>query len=178
MENHKIIFSGPTGSGKTTAIAAISDIEPYFTDTYTAANAPRRAAASPTAMDYGRLTLDSGEHLHLYGTPGMARFDFNWNLLAGDSLGLVILVDSQRPDPMADLQFYLNVFAEFVRRHAIAVGISRSDLRPSLSIGDYQRALLEQRLNIPVFEVDARESVDVNMLLQALLYSLDPGIEQ
>ena len=79
---------------------------------------------------------------------------------------------------MADLQFYLNVFAEFVRRHAIAVGISRSDLRPSLSIGDYQRALLEQRLNIPVFEVDARESVDVNMLLQALLYSLDPGIEQ
>jgi hypothetical protein len=78
---------------------------------------------------------------------------------------------------MGDLQSWLNVFADFIRRNAVAVGITRPDVEGSLSVEDYQRVLLTQNLNIPVFEVDARESGDVTMLLQALLYSLDPCIE-
>jgi signal recognition particle receptor subunit beta len=177
MANHNIIFSGPAGSGKTTAIAAISDIAPFFTGKVAANALPERGVASASALDYGRLKLDNGDSLHLYGTPGQAGLDFDWGNLAGDSLGLILFIDSQRPDPMGDLQSWLNVFADFIRRNAVAVGITRPDVEGSLSVEDYQRVLLTQNLNIPVFEVDARESGDVTMLLQALLYSLDPCIE-
>jgi signal recognition particle receptor subunit beta len=177
MANHNVIFSGPAGSGKTTAIAAISDIEPFFTGEVAADAAPERGIASASALDYGRLKLDNGENLHLYGTPGQAGLAFDWDSLAGNKLGLVLLIDNQCPDPMADLQSWLNLFADLIPRNAIAVGITRSDVEGSQSVEDYQRVLLAQNLNIPVFEVDARESGDVTMLLQALLYNLDPCIE-
>jgi len=177
MANHNIIFSGPAGSGKTTAIAAISDIEPFCTGEVVTDALPERCIASASALDYGRLKLDSGESLHLYGTPGQAALDFDWDNLAGDSLGLILFIDSQRPDPMGDLQSWLNLFAGLIRRNAVAVGITRSDFEGAPSVEDCQRVLLTQNLNIPVFEVDPRESGDVTMLLQALLYSLDPCIK-
>jgi signal recognition particle receptor subunit beta len=177
VANHKVIFSGPTGSGKTTAIAAISDIAPFFTDEVATDTRPERSTIPGAALDYGTLKLDGGECLHLYGTPGLARFDFDWDSLAEDGLGLVIFIDNQRPDPIADLHFYLSVLAGFITRNAVAIGITRGTHENSPSIEDYHRVLLEQRLNIPVFEVDARKSGDVTMLLQALLYSLDPCAE-
>lgn len=177
MANHNIIFSGPAGSGKTTAIAAISDIAPFFTGAVSADAVPERSVASASALEYGRLKLDNGENLHLYGTPGQAGLDFDWGSLAGDSLGLILFIDSQRPDPLGDLQSWLTLFTDLIRRNAVAVGITRSDAGHTLTVEDCQRVLMTQNLNIPVFEVDTRQSGDVTMLLQALLYSLDPCIE-
>ncbi len=33
------------------------------------------------AMDYGTMTLDAKEKIHLYGTPGQERFNFMWDIL-------------------------------------------------------------------------------------------------
>src|SRR5260370_40176283 len=48
------------------------------------------------AMDFGRLTLDAGLILYLFGTPGQHRFWFMWDDLIHGAIGAVVLVDTRR----------------------------------------------------------------------------------
>ena len=50
------------------------------------------------------------------------------------------------------------------------------ELGKGVQLDDYQHELVEFGLNIPVFEVDARQRNDITMLVQALLYCVDPGL--
>ncbi|NOX43752.1 MAG: GTP-binding protein [Gammaproteobacteria bacterium] len=176
MSAYKIIFSGPVGAGKTTALGSISDIKPFKTEETATDETANRKEKTTVAMDYGMLKLDSGERIHLYGTPGQDRFDFMWEILTDRGIGLILLADNKRPDPMADLQFFLEAFEDFIDKTAVVIGITRMDMNPSPSINDYHRWLKENKLNIPVLEIDGREEKDVIQLVQALLYTLDPGI--
>lgn len=172
---HKIIFSGPVGAGKTTAIASISDIEPVTTEEVATDETKDKKELTTVAMDYGRIRLDNGEVLHLYGTPGQQRFDFMWELLTEGSIGIVIMLDDANPAPLDDLKQFISAFRNYIDEHAVVIGITRMELGEGLKIEEYRAVLAEHDLNVPVFEVDARRKNDVHMLLQALLYSLDPG---
>lgn len=173
---HKIIFTGPVGAGKTTAITSISDIAPISTEQIATDETKDKKQLTTVAMDYGSMRLDNGEMLHLYGTPGQQRFNFMWDLLIDGSLGVIIMVDDAETSPIDDLKAFLSAFKEFIHEHAVVVGITRMELGKGFKLEDYRNALLNLNLNIPVFEVDARQHDDVMMLVQALLYSLDPGL--
>ena len=51
------------------------------------------------------------------------------------------------------------------------------DLKATPGIEVYQIYLLQYGMNVPVFEIDARNENDVNQLVTAMLYSIDPGLE-
>lgn len=177
MEN-KIIFTGPVGSGKTTAIGAISDIDVVKSEAKATDEVARRKANTTVAMDYGVLNLEGGESLHLYGTPGQDRFSFMWEILCKGGMGLVIMLDSARPDPLADLDFYLDSFKQFIKEcgHSVVVGITRMDIPGSgISLHQYRERLSAKGMAVPVFEVDAREREDVKRLMLAMLALLDPS---
>jgi signal recognition particle receptor subunit beta len=178
MNNHKIIFTGPVGAGKTTAIASISDVPPVTTDELASDMTRNRKNATTVAMDYGLMNLGGGERLHLYGTPGQERFNFMWDILTESGIGLILLINNARPDPFADMRFFLDAFKHFIRNTQVAIGVTRMDQVSRPSIRDYHQQLagLGFARCIPVFEVDARERKDVGLLVEALLYSLDPGL--
>jgi len=178
MTTNKIIFTGPVGAGKTTAISTISDVEPFCTEQFATDETKERKELTTVAMDYGMLKLQSGELIHLYGTPGQSRFDFMWEILTEGGIGVVILIDNSRPNPLEDFAFFVNSFRSFIRDTAAVVGITRSDIAHRPGIDDYWRITSELDLNVPIFEVDARDRNDVVCLVQALLYSLDAGIEE
>ena len=77
QREYKLVFAGSMGAGKTTAIGAISEIPPVRTDVANSDLATFAKATTTAAMDYGEVTLDGGDKLRLYGTPGQARFDFS-----------------------------------------------------------------------------------------------------
>ena len=85
---NKIIFTGPVGAGKTTAISSISDVEPFCTEQTATDETKSRKDLTTVAMDYGMLKLNCGELIHLYGTPGQSRFDFMWDILLQGGIGL------------------------------------------------------------------------------------------
>lgn len=176
MSQYKIIFTGPVGAGKTTAIASISDTAPVKTDAAASDMTKNRKSSTTVAMDYGVMNLDDGEKVHLYGTPGQERFDFMWDILTQGGIGLVLLLDNTRADPFQDMRFFLEAFSKFIRDTAVAVGVTQMDLSSTPTIGEYQKQLQTLGLNPPVFAVDAREHNDVSLLVQALLYTLDPGL--
>ncbi len=177
IQYNKIIFTGPVGAGKTTAITTLSDVPPVKTDELASDMAKNRKASTTVALDYGMMILPGGEKIHLYGTPGQERFDFMWDILTTGGIGLVLLLDNTRADPFQDLRFFLNKFGRFIQDTSLVVGVTQMDIRATPVLSDYHRQFAGTGLNPPIFEVDARRKKDVSLLVQALLYSIDPGLE-
>lgn len=175
--DNKIIFAGPVGAGKTTAIAAISDIEPVRTDAAASDMTLRRKGETTVALDYGVLRLDQDCKVHLYGTPGQERFNFMWDIVSRGGIGLVLLLDNTRPNPAKDLQFFLKAFQPLLSRAPLVVGLSKTDLQPAPDAESYALLLARFGLRPPVFEVDCRRREDIKQLVLALLYCVDPGLE-
>jgi len=177
MEN-KIIFAGPVGSGKTTSISSVSDILVVGTEAKATDEVAQRKDNTTVAMDYGILNLEGGSKVHLYGTPGQDRFNFMWEILSENAMGFVILIDSARPDPLADLEHYLTAFSKPIAKcnGMVVIGVTRTELNPQIGLLDKLHAcVMTHQLNIPVFEVDGRERQDVKQMLLALLALLDPS---
>lgn len=176
MAHYKLIFTGPVGAGKTTAIAALSDTPVVSTDELASDMTGMRKTTTTVALDFGTMRLPDGEQVHLYGTPGQARFDFMWDILTEGGLGLVLLIDNSRPHPLRDLDFYVEAFQTFIERTEMVVGVTRLDEHTSPPLRQYNTHLRERGLSVPVFEIDARKRTDIAMLVRALLYKIDPSI--
>jgi signal recognition particle receptor subunit beta len=177
MTDHKIIITGPVGAGKTTAISVLSDIPPVITDEAASDITLERKQQTTVALDYGLMQLGESERVHLYGTPGQERFDFMWEILTEGGLGLVLLIDNSRNEPFRDLRFFLDAFKGFINSTAVTIGITRMDEKASPAIQDYHQHVTSLGWpKLPILEVDAREREDMSLLVQSLLYSLDPTL--
>ena len=175
---YKIVFAGPVGSGKTTAIQTLSDIEVVRTEARASDEVARLKPTTTVAMDYGVLNLPGGEKVMLYGTPGQERFNFMWEILSEGGIGLVLLINNANPDPLADLQGYLHAFKDFISKTAVAIGVTHMDRAEAPDLDAYRTRLASLGHQPPpaVFRVDARSRDDVAMLVKALLYTLNPGL--
>lgn len=173
MSQIKFIFTGPPGAGKTTAIATISEFPPVSTDVFATDSVASMKDKTTVAMDFGEITLENGQKIRLYGTPGQKRFDFMWKILVQGGLGLLILINNDLPDPLAELEQYLTDFDEFIKETDVVIGVTRMDISPSPSLDDYYNFLREREQMCPVFAIDARSEPDVLLLLDALLACLE-----
>lgn len=176
MADHKIVFAGSPGAGKTTAIGAISDRPPIVTDVRNSDSSLKKDFTT-VGMDYGELDLGDGERVRLFGTPGQARFDFLWSILAANALGLVILIDNSRADPLRDLDLYLDGFKHLLPEVACTVGIGRTESHPSPSLDEFSDFLAERGLICPVLPVDVRRREDVLLIIDTVLAQVEAHID-
>lgn len=170
---HKLIISGTVGAGKSTAVAAISEIPVITTEAYNNDFELCAKLNTTTAMDYGELHMANGDRLRIYGTPGQRRFEFMWRVLMQGSLGLILLIDNSRPDPMADLMEYLSVFKPMLQEHRAVIGIARTENHPFPTVDEYYQHLHELNLQAPVISVDVRRHQDVLLLIEVLLSAIE-----
>lgn len=175
MAAHKIVFAGSPGAGKTTAIGAISDRPPVVTDVRNSDPSLKKDFTT-VGMDYGELDLGEGERVRLFGTPGQARFNFLWGILATHALGLVILIDNSRPDPLQDLGVYLDGFKHLLPEIACTVGIGRTESHPSPALDEFGDLLAARGLLCPVLPVDVRRRDDVLLLIDTVLAQAEARI--
>lgn len=164
----KIVFTGTPGAGKTTAIAALSDIAPVVTDVANT-DASLGKALTTVGLDYGHVDLGDGVRIRLFGTPGQQRFDFMWRIIAAQALGLVILIDNSRPDPLADLRVYLDHFSDLLQGMNCVIGVGRTLECPLPTLDEFADLLAERELAIPTLAVDVRERDDVLLLIDAVI---------
>ncbi|MGV8852251.1 MAG: GTP-binding protein [Rhodoglobus sp.] len=175
MSEHIILFAGPMGAGKTTAIRALSEIEVVSTE---AANSDRAAsdkATTTVALDYGEISVNEAEKVRLYGIPGQKRFDFMWTILAERAEGVILLVNADSDNPVNIAIEYVKEFFELYERGGIVIGLTRADLIPESLIEEYANALADEMPDvlIPVFTVDARSNADMTVLLMTLVANVE-----
>src|SRR5215471_7617006 len=102
------------------------------------------------AMDFGRVTLDAGLILYLFGTPGQHRFWFMWDDLIHGAIGAVVLVDTRRlADSFPAVDYFESAGLPFI----VAVNGFHGDFPHTIS--DVQEALSVSP-NVPIVECDAR----------------------
>ena len=174
MFEHKIIFTGPVGAGKTTLIKAFSDDAPILTEVRPSDDVANMKDQTTVAMDYGSVVLDAETKVHMYGTPGQQRFDFMWEILSKGSMGLAILINAKAPKPLDDLRFYLDAFKGLIvdQDLPVVVGINQVNKdQPEPSRAEFKAVAEEFRLGIPVLMIDAREEKDVRRMVMTLLFS-------
>jgi hypothetical protein len=102
-----------------------------------------------------------------------------WDVLTQGGLGLVLLIDNSRKEPFKDLYFFLDAFKSFIHSSAVTIGITRMDKKATPEIEDYHKEVSTMGWDtLPIMEVDAREKEDMSLLVQSLLYSLDPTLAE
>lgn len=168
MINHKILFIGPVGAGKSTAITTLSNIPPIATNKAVRDITQDCKAATTAAMEYGVTKLASGEHLHMFGTNGLGRSNFLWDILIERCVGLVLLINNNAVDPFGDLHYFLDAYDRLIVETGVVIGITCMDEKHQPTILDYHLQLEETKYPIPIFEVDARVRRDLAVLVKAL----------
>ena len=100
LQQYKIVFAGSMGAGKTEAIRSLSEIPVLATEAFNTDDQSHKKMNTTVGIDYGEVTLEDGNKVGLYGTPGQGRFDFMWGVICKGAIGMILLIDHSIENPL------------------------------------------------------------------------------
>lgn len=166
MQN-KLLFAGPIGAGKTTAISTISDSKPVGTEV-PLTNAIGDKVSTTVALDYSYVNLD-GEVLNLYGLPGQSSLSFMGEILLPGALGVILLLDSTSPTVYEDALSWLSSIKKVEDNLQFVIGVTKTDIIGNFSINVLRSKVNIDYPNIPIRSIDARNKESVKAILEVLM---------
>lgn len=170
---HQVVFVGPFGVGKTTALRSVSDIPVVSTEAASsevAALSDSGKTTTTVGFDYGEWSFPDGARVSLIGVPGQERFNAMWDALLPQSSAVVLWLYGNRPNAMAEGRFWLEALAarQAVARLAVALTRLPADA-PDPQLTPFRELAGRYHPLAPVITADPREPAQV---MQAILVAL------
>ncbi len=164
MKVKKILVTGTFNSGKTQFVREASDIEIVTTERCITESIDARVKAETTvAMDYGQVKVGNWL-LHLFGTPGQARFEFMWDILAHDIDAFILLVDSEDRGSLMEAVRIMRILRKRAKVPYL-VAANKQDGNRALSPAEIAH-LLKVDKSVPVVSCIARDNQSVRRVLE------------
>lgn len=174
-ETYKLAFIGEPGAGKTTCVAALSDIAPVATEVPATGELALLKDTTTVAFDYGEMNLDDGDRLLLYGLPGQARFSFMFDVVRRGLLGVIVLVDASSPRPMEGFRETIETYAKDLQGLPWLVAVNKARDGADALRRECQEQLVRARLIAPIVTVDARKRESIVRMFEILFTMLEYG---
>ncbi len=175
MEVMRLVITGCVGAGKTTFIRSISEIEVVDTDRKATDEVADMKQGTTVSMDFGKLTFSPEMALHIYGTPGQARFNFMWDILISKAHAYVLLVAAHRPSEFHQARRILNFMNQRMTIPMI-IGVTHNDCEGAWTPENVALALgyLPDMTRPPIVQIDANEQESVAAAIMVLLEECMP----
>lgn len=172
--SHQVVFVGPFGVGKTTALRTVSDIPVVNTDVASSEISTDAALEGKTGttagFDYGEWRFMDGSRVSLIGIPGQERFNTMWDVMLPRSSAIVLWLYGNREGGMAECSKWLEALAERKAISRLAVVLTRvNDLDAEKVLEPYRKLISHYHPLAPVMTADPRRQQDV---LQAITMAL------
>jgi len=170
MEIMRLVVTGPVGAGKSTFIRAVSEIDVVDTDRKATDETSLLKETTTVGFDFGRLQFDPEMVLHLYGTPGQARFDFMWDELIAYAHAYIMLVPAHRPAEFRKAQLIYEFMEDRVNLPMI-VGVTHADHENAWDFDNVAIAtgFTDPAQRPPFISINALDPVSVTHALEALV---------
>jgi small GTP-binding protein len=172
---YKLVVTGAFNAGKTTFVSTLSDLDVVDTDkTVHHRKEVKVKAATTVALDYGQASINKKLKVHLFGTPGQARFDFMHDLLAEGMHGFIFLIDSTDRGTLNQATQLLTLFKK--RRNVPYLLVAnKSDQRNGLSDEEIRKRLkLSQKQ--PIIPCIATDKASVQAVVERLVTMIEAGV--
>ena len=167
----RLVVTGPVGAGKSTFIRAVSEIDVVDTDRRATDETSLLKETTTVGFDFGRLQFDPEMVLHLYGTPGQARFDFIWEELIAYAHAYILLVPAHRPAEFRKAQLIYEFMSDRVSLPMI-VGVTHTDCENAWGFEDVAIAtgFTDQNQRPPFVAVNALDPISVSCAIESLIH--------
>ena len=178
--SQRVVFVGPFGVGKTTAVRAISDIEVVAADVSTSERRSDLPGKTQTTVgfDYGEMKLGNGENIGLFGLPGQSRFDAIWQSVLPGTSAVVLWLFGDNPLLDRELEEWLQALDGYVNMATLSVAITRLPEDPGeaeQSLAALREILATYNPVCPILAVDPRVDNDVRLAVAIALAAVEPG---
>lgn len=170
MQTVKMVITGAVAAGKTEFIKTISEIDVISTERKATDETSLIKKETTVAMDFGRIAIADDLVLHLFGTPGQKRFDFMWEILSEGMLGLIVLVDSTRPDTFRETSRIIDFFTSY-RKTPYIVVCNKQDVDNAWTTEDIKFSLRLPE-GVKILPCVAKDKEQVRRILLELLYTI------
>lgn len=169
---YRMIFAGPVGAGKTTAVRALSDVPMVDTEVPMSAVTPEGEDKTTTTvgLDYGSWKPTTEVSVALIGIAGQQRFASARQTATLPGTRILLWLRADRSDMAAEAEAWLAEFAG--QEHRVVIAISHA---PDRTVGSLRRALAEvlQRHGLPPARVLLADARDRDSVIRVACAALD-----
>ncbi len=172
MNGLNIILIGPSSSGLSDLLSTLCDANQSNTDL------PDRAHETDSTTCFQRsLCIDKNNKLNFFCINELENPSIQMDQFSKKILGFILLMDNNASNPIEDLERYYHMIHSHLKTSALVVGVSNLADNRLLKLTDYSRCLRELNNPAAALSFNNHNAQNLSTLVQALLYSVDPGLE-